>query len=297
MKEMNEQRVGLCGLGKMGSPIARRLIGAGRRMVVWNRSIEKARALELGFAEHCVASRTPAEVAESVDIVLLFLADGRAVEDVVFGPNSLAAGAGSRPLTVVDHSTTTPTQARSLSARWRETTGGAWIDAPVSGGTTGAAAGSLAIFAGGDVSTFNEISPVLVAYAANATLMGESGAGQAAKLVNQTIVMTSVAAIAEATLLAQHAGVDATRMPAALAGGWADSVLLQTLQPRMVVAPRQPTGSIRTMLKDLDAVEQLACESGVRLPIAGRVRDWLRRAVEEGLGDNDISQVIRVALT
>lgn len=115
--------------------------------------------------------------------------------------------------------------------------------------------------------------------------------------MNQTIVMTSVAAIAEATLLAQHAGVDATRMPAALAGGWADSVLLQTLQPRMVVAPRQPTGSIRTMLKDLDAVEQLACESGVRLPIAGRVRDWLRRAVEEGLGDNDISQVIRVALT
>ncbi|WP_353554957.1 NAD(P)-dependent oxidoreductase [Paraburkholderia terrae] len=297
MREVNEQRVGLCGLGKMGFPITRRLINAGRRMAIWNRSIEKAQALELDFAERCFACRTPAELAERVDIVLLCLADGPAVEDVVFGSSGLAEGTGVKSLTVVDHSTISPAQARSLSIRWRETTGGAWIDAPVSGGATGAAAGSLAIFTGGDESTFSEISPVLAAYAANATLLGESGAGQAAKLVNQTIVMTSVAAIAEATLLARHAGVDATRMPAALAGGWADSVLLQTLQPRMVVAPGQPTGSIRMMLKDLDAVEQLARESGVRLPIAGRVRDWLRRAVEEGLGDNDISQVIRVSLT
>ncbi|HEY2021878.1 MAG TPA: NAD-binding protein [Paraburkholderia sp.] len=81
-------------------------------------------------------------------------------------------------------------------------------------------------------------------------------------------------------------------MPAELAGGWADSILLQTLQPRMVVPPQQPTGSIRTMLKDLNAIDAFAVECGVTLPIARRVRDWLMRAVKEGLGDADISQIV-----
>ena len=83
-------------------------------------------------------------------------------------------------------------------------------------------------------------------------------------------------------------------LPAALAGGWADSVLLQTLQPRMIVPPAKPTGSIRTMLKDMDAVEALAAESGVQLPVAKRVRDWLAKAVEDGFGESDISQIVTV---
>jgi 3-hydroxyisobutyrate dehydrogenase-like beta-hydroxyacid dehydrogenase len=292
MKQLDELRVGFCGTRKMGMPMMQRLINTGRHVAIWNRSTEKTQALARNFAGHCFACKTPAEIAAHADIVLLCLADGRAVEDVVFGPNGLAEGAGSTSLTVVDHSTITPAQTRSLSTRWRRTTGGAWVDAPVSGGTAGACAGTLAIFAGGDASTIEDVSPVLAAYGANITHMGESGAGQATKLANQTIVMTSIAAIAEATLLAQHTGVDAARLPAALAGGWADSVLLQTLQPRMVVAPEQPTGSIRTMLKDLDAVEQLARESCVRLPIAARVREWLTRAVDEGFGDSDISQIV-----
>jgi 3-hydroxyisobutyrate dehydrogenase-like beta-hydroxyacid dehydrogenase len=138
------------------------------------------------------------------------------------------------------------------------------------------------------------VASITAAYAANLTRMGELGAGQATKLANQIIVMTTIAAIAEATRLAEHAGVDAVRLPAALAGGWADSILLQTLQPRMVIPPETPSGSIRTMLKDLNAVESLACESGVALPIARRVQEWLQKAVDEGLGDADISQIVKV---
>jgi 3-hydroxyisobutyrate dehydrogenase-like beta-hydroxyacid dehydrogenase len=124
--------------------------------------------------------------------------------------------------------------------------------------------------------------------------MGDSGAGQATKLANQTIVMTTIAALAEATRLAQHAGIDVARIPAALQGGWADSVLLQTLMPRMIEPPVRATGTIRTMLKDLDAVEALASDTHVSLPLASLVRRWLARAVEQGLGNEDISQIVRV---
>ena len=288
-------RVGFCGLGKMGWPMAQRLVAAGHRVAVWNRSHDKAKAFEREAATAlCAACETPRDVAARSDIVLLCLADGNAVEDVAFGTDGLASGVlHAAGLTVVDHSTLSVSHARSLANRWQSAiTDGAWIDAPVSGGVAGAAAGTLAIMAGGEAERIAAIESVLGAFAARVTRMGESGAGQATKLVNQIIVMTTIAAIAEGTLLAQHGGIDTARIPAALAGGWADSVLLQTLQPRMVVPPQQPMGSIRTMLKDLNAINEFATECAIVLPIASRVRDWLTRAVNEGLGDADISQVV-----
>jgi 3-hydroxyisobutyrate dehydrogenase-like beta-hydroxyacid dehydrogenase len=288
-------RVGFCGIGKMGWPMAQRLVAAGHRVAVWNRSHDKARAFvrEVATAS-CVACETPRDVAARSDIALLCLADGNAVEEVAFGTNGLASGVrDTEALTIVDHSTLAPSQARSLANRWQSAIkDGAWIDAPVSGGVAGAAAGTLAVMAGGEAERIAGVERVLAAFAARVTRMGESGAGQATKLVNQIIVMTTIAALAEGTLLAQHGGIDTARIPAALAGGWADSVLLQTLQPRMVVPPQQPTGSIRTMLKDLNAIDEFAMECAIVLPIASRVRDWLMRAVKEGLGDADISQIV-----
>jgi 3-hydroxyisobutyrate dehydrogenase-like beta-hydroxyacid dehydrogenase len=287
-------RIGFCGLGKMGLPMTHRLLEAGKQVAVWNRSAEKGKALEEAAPTLCKAYETPAGVSAHADVLLFCLADRSAIEATVFGPDGLASGVqGSRPI-VVDHSTITPAQTREFAKRWNAETGGEWIDAPVSGGTAGAAAGTLAIMAGGSSEAVGDVSDILALYAANITRMGEVGAGQATKLANQTIVMTTIAAIAEATVLAQSSGVEAGRLPAALAGGWADSVLLQTLQPRMIVPPAKPTGSIRTMLKDMDAVEALAAESGVQLPIAKRVRDWLAKAVEDGLGESDISQIVIV---
>lgn len=129
--------------------------------------------------------------------------------------------------------------------------------------------GTLAIMAGGDAALIESSTPMSRGYASRVTRMGGSGAGQATKLANQTIVMTTIAALAEATRLARRAGIDATRIPAALEGGWTDSVQLQTLMPRMITPPAHACGTLRTMLKDLDAVEQ-------------------------GLGDADISQIVTI---
>jgi 3-hydroxyisobutyrate dehydrogenase-like beta-hydroxyacid dehydrogenase len=291
---MTRARLGFCGLGKMGWPMAQRLADAGHPLRVWNRSGDKAAALQ-ALAANCVACESPAQVAADADIMMLCLADAPAVEAVAFGIDGLATLA-RRGATLVDHSTLAPSQTRVFARRWHEQTGGRWIDAPVSGGTAGAVAGTLAIMSGGDAVLIETLTPILRGYAARVTRMGDSGAGQATKLANQTIVMTTIAALAEATRLARHAGIDTARIPAALEGGWADSVLLQTLMPRMITPPMQASGTIRTMLKDLDAVESLARESGTALPVAALVRHWLTQAVEEGLGDADISQIVTVEM-
>jgi 3-hydroxyisobutyrate dehydrogenase-like beta-hydroxyacid dehydrogenase len=295
MKQDTALRVGFCGLGKMGLPMARRLVDAGHRVTLWNRSPEKAQSLTSSAHATPGIAETPADLAANCDVVMLCLANYASVETVAFGPQGLAQGA-RRGMTLVDHSTMAPAEARSLAKRWHAETGGEWVDAPVSGGTTGAAAGTLAVMAGGDTNCIATASAPMAAYAARVTRMGEIGTGQGTKLANQIIVVTTIAAIAEATRLAQRTGIDAARIPSALAGGWADSVLLQTLQPRMIEAPAQPSGTIRTMLKDLDAVEAFSRENDVVLPVASLVRDWLTRAVEHGLGDSDISQIVNVDL-
>lgn len=292
---MSTMRVGFCGLGRMGEPMARRLLDAGYSLHVWNRSPDKAHALAAQGRGHCTACATPAEVARNADVVMLCLTDGAAVEAVAFGAGGLASAALAAPI-IVDHSSIAPSLTLALAARWHTATGGAWVDAPVSGGTAGAAAGTLAVMAGGDAAAIGTVEPVVASYAARMTRMGDTGAGQATKLANQTIVATTIAAIAEATLLAQRAGIDAARLPDALRGGWADSVLLQTLLPRMLTPPAQASGTIRVMLKDLDAIQALGRERDMALPLAGTVRRWLVRAVDAGYGDADISQIVRVPI-
>jgi 3-hydroxyisobutyrate dehydrogenase-like beta-hydroxyacid dehydrogenase len=283
-------RVGFCGIGKMGEPMAARLLAGGYALGVWNRSSGKLARLQEQGAQMNVS---PEQLAGRCDVVMLCLGDERAVEDVVFGEQGLAQALNA-PRVLVDHSTIAPDTTRRFAQRWHETTGGTWIDAPVSGGTAGAAAGTLAIMCGGDAAAIAAVEPVLRAYAARVTRMGEVGAGQATKLANQAIVVTTIAGIAEACALAERAGIDAASMPMALQGGWADSVLLQTLLPRMLTPPSSPSGTIRTMLKDLDAVVQLACESHVFLRVAEEVRKLLQEAVEQGRGEDDISQIVHV---
>ncbi|PQV45604.1 NAD(P)-dependent oxidoreductase [Paraburkholderia sp. BL21I4N1] len=285
-------RVGFCGIGKMGEPMAWRLLAAGHALRVWNRSAAKLAHLE---AHGAVVDDSPMLLAARSDVVMLCLGDARAVEEVVFGAEGLARAARA-PRFLIDHSTIAPKQSRQFAQRWHELTGGAWIDAPVSGGTAGAAAGTLAILCGGDAMEIAAVEPLLRAYASRVTRMGASGAGQATKLANQAIVATTIAGIAEACVLAQRTGIDAASMAAALQGGWADSVPLQTLLPRMLTPPSNPSGTIRTMLKDLDAVAELARESHAPLRAVGEVRKLLQEAVEQGLGDEDISQIVRVLL-
>lgn len=283
-------KLALCGLGLMGTPLAKRLLAAGHELRVWNRSPEKAQAL---VAAGAVACATPAEAAQGVDGVLLCLLDAQAVDQVVFGAAGLTETAGWSWL--MDHSSMDPDKTRQLAQRLLGSHGALWLDAPVSGGVAGAEAGQLAVMVGGDAALLAQLESTIKAYAANVTWMGPVGTGQTAKLCNQVIVSACVAAVAEALSLARQAGVHADRLPTAFAGGWADSAPLRVLAPRMLQAPDNILGTVATMLKDVDTAMAQAQTRAVPMPVTANVQQILRQAVAMGLAEADLSAVVCVS--
>jgi 3-hydroxyisobutyrate dehydrogenase len=265
--------LGFIGLGLMGLPMALRLREAGYALSVWNRSVAKADAARRAGAS---VADSPAEVARSAEIVFLCLTDGAAVEQVVFGSDGLAAAAGEGRI-AVDFSSIAPAATRDIAARLETANGMRWIDAPVSGGTKGAAEGTLAVMAGGAQADFERVRPCVLAMAQRFTLMGPLGAGQTTKLCNQVIVGSAMCVLAEATRLALNAGIDPLLLPQALAGGFADSKPLQLFVPRMAQAIHEPPlGHTHTMLKDLDTVVDLARETGTPVPMAALAAQTFR---------------------
>lgn len=287
--------LGFCGPGLMGAPMIRHLLHAGHGVWVWNRTRAKAEAL---LPDGARVVDVPRDLVPHVQAVFLCVADTRAVEDVVFGLGGILgedtadAGAG-RVRWVVDHSSIAPAATREFAARAAEH-GVGWIDAPVSGGVPGAQAGTLAVMAGGAGADVAALEPVIRAYAARVTHMGEAGAGQLTKLCNQAIVCATVAGIAEAVGLAQAAGIDAARLPEALAGGWADSILLRTFVPRMTESGHEPIGSLKTFQKDIDTVADAARTVGAALPVVGAVQQVLRLGAAMGLGEADLAAFIDI---
>ena len=284
-------KLGFCGLGLMGAPMVRRLLAAGHEVRVWNRSTAKAAQLAALGAR--IAS-TPAEAATGVDGVLMCLYDATAVEAVVFGPDSVAQAKGLAWL--VDHSSIPPDTTRLLAQRLAAANRTDWLDAPVSGGVAGVDAGTLAIMVGGNGAHVASASLAMRAYAGNITHMGPSGAGQATKLCNQTIVATTIAAIAEAVGFAERNGIDVHKLAAALAGGWADSKPFQVLLPRMVTPQPESIGALSTMLKDVDTVLAAAQKSGAPMPVTASVQQMLRIASAMGLGQAELSAIVSVVL-
>ena len=280
-------KLAFCGLGLMGEPMVKRLLAAGHTVNVWNRTPAKAQALlELG-AQWC---HTPAKAARGVDGVFMCLLNTQAVEQVVFGPDGIVH---ARPLRwLVDHSSVPPEQTRAWSQRLFEACQADWLDAPVSGGVAGVEAGTLAVMVGGSLSALDSASQAMQAYASNITHMGDSGAGQATKLCNQTIVASTVAAIAEAVGLAHRNGIDLKQLAKALQGGWADSKPLQVFVPRMATPGAPSIGALSTMLKDVDTVMQVAQNSGAPMPVMATVQQQLRAAQAAGLGEAELSALI-----
>jgi 2-hydroxy-3-oxopropionate reductase len=287
--------IGFCGPGLMGAPMIRHLLRAGHAVRVWNRTRAKA---ELLVAHGARVVDMPRELVTHSEAVFLCVADAHAVEEVVFGlggvlgPDTIDAGA-SRVRWIVDHSSISPTATRAYAQRAAEA-GVGWVDAPVSGGVPGAEAGTLAVMAGGAAADVEVLSPAIRAYASRVTHMGAVGAGQTAKLCNQAIVAATVAAIAEAVGLAQSSGIDAARLPEALAGGWADSVLLQTFVPRMTQTGLAPIGAMRTFQKDVETISDAAREAGAAMPVVGAVQQVLRLGAVMGLADADLSAFIDI---
>lgn len=287
--------LGFCGPGLMGAPMVRHLLQAGHLVWIWNRTRAKAQALAADGAQVVDA---PSDLAAHAQAVLLCVSDTRAVEEVVFGAGGVlgdgeAAGRPGRLRWIVDHSSIEPAATREFAARAAKH-GIGWVDAPVSGGVPGAQAGTLAVMAGGSAADVAAVQSVIRAYAASVTRMGEAGAGQMTKLCNQAIVCATVAGIAEAVGLAQAAGIDAARLPQALAGGWADSTLLRTFVPRMVEPGHAPLGSLKTFQKDIDTVADAARTAGAAMPVVGVVQQLLRLGSAMGLGEADLAAFIDI---
>ncbi|MDS9469373.1 NAD(P)-dependent oxidoreductase [Paracoccus sp. MBLB3053] len=277
--------IAFLGTGLMGAPMARRLLGAGFRVTVWNRAAEKAQALEAAGA---IVAADPASAAAGSDVVFTMLSDGQAVADVLFArgvAQAMRAGA-----VLVDTSSIAPEIARDHSARLREI-GIAHVDCPVSGGVVGAEAGTLALMAGGDADVIAQITDIF-APLGRLTHVGPSGAGQVCKLANQQIVAVTIGAVAEAMMLVQAGGADREKFRDAIRGGFAESRILELHGGRMVRRDFAPGGPSRLQLKDLNAVSDLAQATGLKLPLTAAVRDEFTQFVAAGHGDTDHSGLL-----
>jgi 3-hydroxyisobutyrate dehydrogenase len=286
------EQLGYLGLGMMGFPMARRLVNAGHSVTVWNRSSGKAAMLIEAGAK---LAGLPRDVGATANIVFMCLTDAGAVDEVVFGPDGLATAAGTGKL-VVDFSSIHPDAARSIAARLKAANGMGWVDAPVSGGTMGAEQGTLAVMAGGDAADIERVRPYVLAMARRLTHMGPTGAGQTSKLCNQVIVGCAMAVLAEATRLAVNAGINAERLPEALAGGFADSIPLQLFVPRMAQGIHSPPlGHIATMLKDLDTVIEVARDTSSPVPMSALAAQLFRLAKSARGADADALEIYKLS--
>lgn len=261
------------GIGLMGLPMCRRLLAAGYPLSVWNRTPEKCAPLQAAGAR---VVDSPGQLCEQAQIVMLCLADTAAVREVVFAAEGIA-GYGRSTQLLVDLSSTDPAATLEMAATLEERCGMRWVDAPVSGGTPGAEAGTLSIMAGGSVESIEMLRPVLAHLGQRLTRMGEVGAGQITKVCNQMIVACNALVIAEVVALAERAGVDAAQLAPALAGGFADSKPLQILAPQMAERRFAPIKwHVRTLLKDLDTAVKLAREQQSAAPLTGLAAQLMR---------------------
>jgi 3-hydroxyisobutyrate dehydrogenase-like beta-hydroxyacid dehydrogenase len=217
------------------------------------------------------------------------LSDAEALEAVLFSEQGVSDGVNSASI-LVDFSTIGPGPTITFAQRLQARCGTSWVDAPVSGGATGAEQGKLVVFCGGSTADIERVSPIFRAIGQRYTRMGDLGAGQALKLCNQLIVASNLVAIAEALALARASHLKLSALPDALAGGFADSLPLQIFGRRMAAGNSEPVlGELGLMLKDLRAVDELARVGGCRLPLKDAALEIYVRAAERGLLHQDLS--------
>jgi 3-hydroxyisobutyrate dehydrogenase len=271
--------VGFIGLGIMGQGMARNLMKAGFSVRVWNRTASKAAALA---AEGAQTGSSPADVAAHCDIVVVCVSDTPDVEAVLLGEEGAIHGAKPGTL-VIDCSTISPQATRDIAARLAEK-GVKMLDAPVSGGSEGAARGTLTIMVGGAAEDFERARPILQAMGKTITHIGPTGTGQIVKLVNQVLVVGNCLAMCEALLLAQAGGVDLQKTFDAISQGAAGSWMFTNRAPQIIRRDWRPGFMISLQQKDLRLVLDAADELGVPLPATSLIFNFYRTLEARNLG-------------
>lgn len=276
------QVVALIGCGAMGGAIGMRLVATGTRLNVFDPNAEKMAGL---VANGAYAAGSAAEAAANAKAVILSLNAAKIVRAAVFGPNGVAEGAAPGTL-IIDMSSIDPESTKALAADAADL-GMHWVDSPLSGGIPKAAIGELTLMQGGTAEAVAAAQEFLVKVASNQTRMGGPGAGQTTKLINQVLCGLNFMAVAEATALAEAAGVDATMIPKALQGGRADSAILQEYMPRFAARDYRRTGRIDNMVKDLNGAQDMARLTNTAMPLTALCAEIHRMLTAAGLGAED----------
>jgi 2-hydroxy-3-oxopropionate reductase len=290
--------VGMIGLGIMGAPMARNLLGAGFPVVVWNRSQGRIDELVAAGAQAATSAR---DVAERTTVTITMLPDSPDVEAVYRAPeDGVLAGIdparGGRDRVLIDMSTIAPRVARELAAD-AAARGASMLDAPVSGGDVGAQQGTLSIMVGGDAEALARVRPVLEAVGATIVHAGPSGAGQVVKACNQVVVALTLEAIGEALVLGSKAGVDPATIIEALSGGLGASRVLEVRGPKLLARYFEPGFKLDLHVKDLAIVQATARELGVALPGTAIVAQLFHAEQARGHGEADNSTLVRALET
>ena len=283
-------RVGFCGLGVMGYPMAGHLSSAGHSVSVYNRTVSRADAWVAEYSG--TALPTPRDVAANSDIVMLCVGNDADVRAVVMGPDGVLAGAHSG-LIVVDHTTTSAELAREISTACAAV-GVGFVDAPVSGGQAGAINGALTVMCGADSETvFADVAVVAAVYSRSCVRLGNAGSGQLAKMVNQICIAGVVQGLAEGLAFATKAGLDAHAVLDVISKGAAQSWQMENRGHTMVDNSFDFGFAVEWMIKDLGFCVEEAQRNGAELPVADLVLGFYRELYADGAGRLDTSSLIR----
>jgi 2-hydroxy-3-oxopropionate reductase len=277
------EKVGFIGLGIMGRPMALHLLKAGYTVSV----LEKNKASAALAAAGAQLFNTPKAIAQNSDVVITMLPDSPDVEEVVAGKEGVLEGIRQGSL-FIDMSTIAPATAKNVYA-WMQQKGVEALDAPVSGGQTGAEAATLSIMAGGAEPAFQRALPLFQAMGKNIVHIGEPGAGQTTKACNQMIVGMTIQAVAEAFTLAKKAGVDLVKMREALLGGFAQSKILDLHGKRIIERNFAPGFKIKLHRKDMNIALQAGREFSVPLYGTAQVAAHMDALLAQGQGESDHS--------
>ncbi|MBM3941003.1 MAG: NAD(P)-dependent oxidoreductase [SAR202 cluster bacterium] len=273
--------VGYLGMGEMGVPMSKNIAKAGYPLVVWNRTRAKAEAVAASMPGIEVGD-TPADVARKATVLITNVLDTKALLDVVEGPNGLVEtmAPGS---TLIDHGTVSPNATRALAARLKAK-GIGMLDAPVSGGPTGAESRTLAIMVGGDEEVYNRNLPVLEAEGNNIHLVGPSGMGQTTKFVNQILVVAAFASAFEALSFTVHVGADVNLTAQAINQNIGGAATLRRTGPRIMANEFTTDAAVRLWVKDLAMVLEEARSADIPLPMTGAIYEAFKMLDQAGAG-------------
>jgi len=281
-------KIGFIGLGIMGKPMAKNLVKHGHEVIVYD-------VVPAGVKD-CVAAGAKAvdsskAVAQQCTFIITMVPNSPHVKAAILGPNGVAEGAKAGSL-VVDMSSIDPTVSKEVAAELAKKNV-RFVDAPVSGGEPKAIDGSLSIMCGGKKADFDEAEPILKCMGASVVLCGEVGAGNVTKLANQIVVALNIAAMSEALVLAQKAGVDPKLVFDAIKGGLAGSTVLNAKAPMALARNIKPGFRINLHIKDLDNAMAAGHANGVPLPLTALAREIMEALKVDGMGDADHSAIIR----